>query len=85
MLLVDENVVATGDDEGTLKVWDMRKDTTFMSLKHHEDYISDITADSAKRTLLTSRYANNSKETPFIYQIILCEKNKTVYRIICQM
>ncbi|TTU76951.1 WD repeat-containing protein 55 [Bagarius yarrelli] len=54
LLLVDENVVATGDDEGTLKVWDMRKSTAFMSLKHHEDYISDITADSAKRTLLTS-------------------------------
>ncbi|XP_053096355.1 WD repeat-containing protein 55 isoform X2 [Pangasianodon hypophthalmus] len=54
LLLVDENVVATGDDEGTLKVWDMRKSTSFMSLKHHEDYISDIVADPAKRTLLTS-------------------------------
>ncbi|KAF4077244.1 hypothetical protein AMELA_G00205810 [Ameiurus melas] len=54
LLVVDENVVATGDDEGTLKVWDMRKSTSFMSLKHHEDYISDIAADPAKRTLLTS-------------------------------
>ncbi|XP_058272442.1 WD repeat-containing protein 55 isoform X3 [Hemibagrus wyckioides] len=54
LLLVDENVVATGDEEGTLKVWDMRRSTSFMSLKHHEDYISDIAADSAKRILLTS-------------------------------
>ncbi|XP_060791856.1 WD repeat-containing protein 55 [Neoarius graeffei] len=54
LLLVDENVIATGDDEGTLKLWDMRKSTSFMSLKHHEDYISDITADPMKRTLLTS-------------------------------
>ncbi|XP_066502467.1 WD repeat-containing protein 55 [Hoplias malabaricus] len=54
LLLVDENVLATGDDEGTLKVWDMRKGTSFMSLKHHEDYISDIAIDQGKKTLLTS-------------------------------
>lgn len=54
LLLVDENVLATGDDGGTLKVWDMRKGTAFMDLKHHEDYISGIAIDQAKRTLLTS-------------------------------
>ncbi|KAI4884395.1 hypothetical protein NFI96_011239, partial [Prochilodus magdalenae] len=54
LLLVDENVFATGDDEGTLNVWDMRKGTAFMSLKHHEDYISDIAVDQAKKILLTS-------------------------------
>ncbi|XP_034149178.1 WD repeat-containing protein 55 isoform X1 [Esox lucius] len=54
LLLVDENVLATGDDEGTLKVWDMRKGTSFMDLKHHEDYISGIAVDQAKRILLTS-------------------------------
>ncbi|XP_051800311.1 WD repeat-containing protein 55 [Acanthochromis polyacanthus] len=54
LLLVDENIVATGDDGGTLKVWDMRKGTSIMDLKHHEDYISDITVDQAKRILLTA-------------------------------
>ncbi|XP_046899179.1 WD repeat-containing protein 55 [Hypomesus transpacificus] len=54
LLLVDENVLATGDDGGTLKVWDMRKGTAFMELKHHEDYISGIAIDQAKKTLLTS-------------------------------
>ncbi|KTG38980.1 hypothetical protein cypCar_00028769 [Cyprinus carpio] len=54
LLLVDENIVATGDDEGTLKVWDMRRGTSFMDLKQHEDYISDITIDQNKRTLLTA-------------------------------
>lgn len=39
-----------------LKVWDMRKGTDIMDLKHHEDYISDITVDQAKRILLTARY-----------------------------
>ncbi|XP_067085147.1 WD repeat-containing protein 55 [Osmerus mordax] len=54
LLLVDENVLATGDDGGTLKVWDMRKGTAFMELKHHEDYISGIAIDQAKKTLLTT-------------------------------
>ncbi|KAI7795616.1 WD repeat-containing protein 55 [Triplophysa rosa] len=54
LLLVDENIFATGDDEGTLKVWDLRKGTSFMDLKHHEDYISDIAVDQAKKILLTS-------------------------------
>ncbi|CAJ1048296.1 WD repeat-containing protein 55 [Xyrichtys novacula] len=54
LLLVDENILATGDDRGTLKVWDMRKGTAIMDLKHHEDYISDITVDQAKRILLTT-------------------------------
>ncbi|XP_041634781.1 WD repeat-containing protein 55 [Cheilinus undulatus] len=54
LLLVDENILATGDDKGTLKVWDMRKGTAIMDLKHHEDYISDIAVDQAKRILLTA-------------------------------
>ncbi|KAM4611658.1 WD repeat-containing protein 55 [Polymixia lowei] len=54
LLLVDENIVATGDDGGTLKVWDMRKGSAFMDLKHHEDYISGIAVDQAKRILLTA-------------------------------
>lgn len=54
LLLVDENIFATGDDEGMLKLWDLRRGTSFMDLKHHEDYISEIAIDQAKRTLLTS-------------------------------
>ncbi|RVE60851.1 hypothetical protein OJAV_G00185170 [Oryzias javanicus] len=54
LLLVDENILATGDDGGTLKVWDMRKGEAFMDLKQHEDYISDIAVDPAKRILLTT-------------------------------
>ncbi|XP_057711595.1 WD repeat-containing protein 55 [Corythoichthys intestinalis] len=54
LLLVDSNIVATGDDGGTLKLWDMRKGTAFMDLKHHDDYISDIAVDEAKKILLTT-------------------------------
>lgn len=56
LLLVDENIFATGDDDGMLKVWDLRKGTSFMDMKHHEDYISGIAVDEAKKMLLTSRY-----------------------------
>ncbi|XP_035291265.1 WD repeat-containing protein 55 isoform X2 [Anguilla anguilla] len=54
LLLIDENLLATGDDGGTLKVWDMRKGTAFMDLKHHEDYISGLAIDQTKKILLTS-------------------------------
>ncbi|KAF1381180.1 hypothetical protein PFLUV_G00171850 [Perca fluviatilis] len=54
LLLVDENILATGDDAGTVKVWDMRKGTSIMEDKQHDDYISGIAVDQAKRILLTS-------------------------------
>ncbi|XP_054457668.1 WD repeat-containing protein 55 [Anoplopoma fimbria] len=54
LLLVDENILATGDDGGTLKVWDMRRGSAVMDLKQHDDYISDIAVDQAKRILLTT-------------------------------
>ncbi|XP_037614905.1 WD repeat-containing protein 55 [Sebastes umbrosus] len=54
LLLVDQDILATGDDGGTLKVWDMRKGTAIMDMKQHEDYISDIAVDQAKRILLTA-------------------------------
>lgn len=40
-----------------LKVWDMRKGTAIMDVRHHQDYISDMTVDQARRTLLTARLA----------------------------
>ncbi|XP_028298255.1 WD repeat-containing protein 55 [Gouania willdenowi] len=54
LLLLDQNLWATGDEGGTLKVWDMRKGSAIMDLKHHQDYISDITVDHNKRILLTA-------------------------------
>ncbi|XP_051894072.1 WD repeat-containing protein 55 isoform X2 [Pristis pectinata] len=52
--LIDENLFATGDDDGLLKVWDLRKKTSFMEMKNHDDYISDITIDQNKKILLTT-------------------------------
>ncbi|XP_053320137.1 WD repeat-containing protein 55 [Spea bombifrons] len=54
LLLIDENLFATGDDSGMLKVWDLRKGEAFMEMKNHEDYISDMIIDQNKKLLLTA-------------------------------
>lgn len=55
--MIDEHLFATGDDSGELKVWDLRKGTSIMEMKEHEEYISDIAVDGNKKLLLTTRYA----------------------------
>ncbi|KAM9312824.1 WD repeat-containing protein 55 [Gastrophryne carolinensis] len=54
LLLIDENLFATGDDAGMLKVWDLRRGTAFMEMKNHEDFISDMAIDQNKKMLLTA-------------------------------
>ncbi|CAN2387431.1 protein localization to kinetochore [Pristimantis euphronides] len=54
LLLIDENLFATGDDSGVLKVWDLRRGTAFMEMKNHEEYISDMVIDQNKKMLLTA-------------------------------
>ncbi|KAM5170822.1 WD repeat-containing protein 55 [Mantella aurantiaca] len=54
LLLIDENIFATGDESGMLKVWDLRRGTTFMEMKNHEEYISDMVIDQNKKLLLTA-------------------------------
>lgn len=45
-----------GDDDGTIKLWDLRKkqQTPIFSLKKNEDYISDITTNEEQRHLVCS-------------------------------
>ncbi|XP_075066003.1 WD repeat-containing protein 55 [Mixophyes fleayi] len=54
LLLIDENLFATGDENGMLKVWDLRRGTAFMEMKNHEEYISDMVIDQNKKMLLTT-------------------------------
>lgn len=51
---INENLFATGDEDGHLKVWDRRdKDSLPMfALKEVDDYISGILTNDAKRMLL---------------------------------
>ena len=57
MANVNENLFATGDDGGVLKLWDMRQRTNdpVFTLKEVEDYISSIvTNDQCRYLLMTS-------------------------------
>ncbi|KAF7284036.1 hypothetical protein GWI33_022656 [Rhynchophorus ferrugineus] len=56
LTIIDENVFATGDDDGTVKLWDSRKknDKPVYKTKKNEDYISDIVTDEAQKYLICS-------------------------------
>ncbi|XP_053169659.1 WD repeat-containing protein 55 [Hemicordylus capensis] len=54
LLVIDEHLFATGDDGGELKVWDLRKGTSIMEMRQHEEYISDMALDGNKKLLLTT-------------------------------
>ncbi|XP_075397796.1 WD repeat-containing protein 55 [Tenrec ecaudatus] len=54
LLLVDENVLATGDDTGGVRLWDQRKEAPLMDMRQHEEYIADMALDPAKKLLLTA-------------------------------
>ncbi|KAG4068305.1 hypothetical protein HA402_007825 [Bradysia odoriphaga] len=56
MHIICENMFATGDDDGTVKVWDLRERDSkpIFSLKEVDDYISDMLTNEAKKILLTT-------------------------------
>lgn len=52
---IDQNVFFTGDDVGTLKMFDLRtSDKPLMDVKEHEDYLSDMDIDYSNKILLTT-------------------------------
>ncbi|TVU28755.1 hypothetical protein EJB05_20287 [Eragrostis curvula] len=54
LVCLTENMVATGDDEGCIKVWDTRERTCCNSFHTHEDYISDMTYVSDTNQILAT-------------------------------
>lgn len=56
MSVFDENLFATGDDDGTIKVWDIRErtDSPIFSLKEVDDYITSILTNDAKKVLVAT-------------------------------
>ncbi|TKY67753.1 WD repeat-containing protein 55 [Spatholobus suberectus] len=55
LINLTESTVASGDDEGCIKVWDTRERSCCNSFNAHEDYISDMTfASDAMKLLATS-------------------------------
>lgn len=56
MNVFDENLFATGDDDGTVKVWDVREKTNspIFSLKEVDDYITSILTNDARKVLVVT-------------------------------
>lgn len=56
MNVFDENLFATGDDDGTVKVWDVRdkSNSPIFSLKEVDDYITSIITNDARKVLVTT-------------------------------
>lgn len=54
LLPVDENIVVTGDDDGYLKVWDMRYQRAVMEEHQNEEFISDMVLVQGQRLLLAT-------------------------------
>ncbi|KAK4268588.1 hypothetical protein QN277_025218 [Acacia crassicarpa] len=52
LINLTESTVATGDDEGCIKVWDTRQRSCCNSFDAHEDYISDMNFASDTMELL---------------------------------
>eukprot|EP00158_Paraphelidium_tribonemae_P003113 Partr_v1_DN25892_c2_g1_i2_m2977 putative WD repeatcontaining protein len=51
---IHENLFATGDDEGIVKIWDSRSMKQIRKYHDNEDYISDFAYNADKRTLLAA-------------------------------
>lgn len=56
VLPIDNHVFATGDDDGGLKVWDLRKGDAILEARQQEEYISAMAVDGNGKILLTARY-----------------------------
>ncbi|XP_067948583.1 WD repeat-containing protein 55-like [Watersipora subatra] len=52
---VDQNVMISGDEDGVVKMWDMRRmPTPVMELKENDEYISDMVCHENKKHLLVT-------------------------------
>lgn len=57
MVYCNEKFLATGDDDGVIKIWDLRsKKCVFTEDELHADYISDLDYNDEKKLLYASRY-----------------------------
>eukprot|EP00057_Strongylocentrotus_purpuratus_P003868 XP_003727551.1 PREDICTED: WD repeat-containing protein 55 isoform X3 [Strongylocentrotus purpuratus] len=54
LAVIDENMVATGDDDGYLKVWDLRTQKAIMEMKENEEFISSLVVGKDKKILLAT-------------------------------
>ncbi|KAG0248947.1 hypothetical protein BG011_009720 [Mortierella polycephala] len=63
--LLTETILATGDDSGTIKLWDVRTGSETMQYSDHDDFISDLDFDADSKTMV----ASSGQGTISIYDI----------------
>jgi len=49
-----DNMLVTGDDDGCIKLWDLRKQTCCFEWNEHEDFISGLASSPDKNTCLAT-------------------------------
>lgn len=54
MTMIGENTFATGDDDGMVKMWDLRQKESIFKLKEADDFISCIITNEQKKYLLVT-------------------------------
>ncbi|OMJ09376.1 WD repeat-containing protein JIP5 [Smittium culicis] len=54
LLTVNEQMIATGDDDGCVKLWDIRQKKLAFTYEEHVDYISSMNFNQKKRHLLVT-------------------------------
>lgn len=54
LCVVDNHLVATGDDDGRLKVWDPRHNRAVLECQESDDFLSDLAVAGSPRTLLAT-------------------------------
>ncbi|CAG9784463.1 unnamed protein product [Diatraea saccharalis] len=54
LLCLNNEKIVTGDDGGTVKLWDMRKPEPVFSIKVGDDYVSDLVTNEAQKYLVCS-------------------------------
>ncbi|KAG7173068.1 WD repeat-containing protein 55-like isoform X2 [Homarus americanus] len=53
-LPIDENLCATGDDDGTVKIWDLRKKNSIFDFRCGEQAVSSLITDESKKILVAA-------------------------------
>uniref|UniRef100_A0A023GM15 WD repeat-containing protein 55 homolog n=1 Tax=Amblyomma triste TaxID=251400 RepID=A0A023GM15_AMBTT len=54
LCIMDQNLLASGDDDGHVKVWDRRRNNCIMDCRESEDFISDLAVGDNRRVLLAT-------------------------------
>ncbi|KAH8025380.1 hypothetical protein HPB51_007692 [Rhipicephalus microplus] len=54
LCVVDEHLLASGDDDGCVKVWDRRTNAAVMECRESDDFISDLATGDNHRVLLAT-------------------------------